>query len=87
MPRAARHQDTCGGQIIATAQKTKINGRLVARVGDKVTPHGEDEHAAAVMTEGSGTVKVEGKKPCRMGDKATCGDSVSTASSDVKIGG
>ena len=86
MPAIARNDDLCGGAIIATATKTFVNSKLVARIGDKVTSHGTGAHSVAVMVEGSSTVLAEGIGVCRLGDAASCGHTVSAASPDVYAG-
>ena len=86
MPAIARDGDLCGGQIVATATRTKVNGKLVARIGDQVLPHGNPPHDSAVMVEGSSTVIVEGKGVCRKGDAASCGHVVAAGSGDVTAG-
>jgi len=86
MPAIARHNDPCGGTIIATAVKTKINGLAVARVGDAITPHGNSPHNSAVMIEGSSTVTVEGVAVCRVGDAASCGHTITAGSTDAFAG-
>lgn len=91
MPRTdnlARHDDPCGGgTIIATAIKTKAGGKFVARLGDSITSHGNGPHAGAVMVEASATVFVEGIAVCRVGDKASCGHSITVGSINVFAGG
>jgi uncharacterized Zn-binding protein involved in type VI secretion len=84
MPKVARNGDVCGGLIIATATKTYINGKLVARIGDSITSHGIGKHASATMVGGSSTVFAEGIGVCRLGDVASCGHAISTASSDTE---
>jgi len=74
MPAIARDGDLCGGAIIATATKTKVNGLAPARIGDLVAPHGD--HVGAKMLTGSTTVIVEGKGVCRVGDAADCGHTI-----------
>ncbi|MEO8603373.1 MAG: PAAR domain-containing protein [bacterium] len=86
MPFVARNGDSCGGTIIATALRTTVNGLAVARIGDQVTSHGDPPHHNAHMVEGSLTVLAEGIGVCRFGDAASCGHTISTASSDVSAG-
>lgn len=86
MAAVARNADPCGGAIVATATKTRVNGIFVARFNDSVTPHGPGLHAAAHMVGCSATVIVEGKGVCRLGDAADCGDTVTTASPNVNAG-
>jgi uncharacterized Zn-binding protein involved in type VI secretion len=83
MIKIARHGDICGGAIIATATKTFVNGKKVARIGDRVTSHGTGGHSGAVMIEGSTDVFAEGIGVCRYGDAASCGHRVTTTSPDT----
>ena len=87
MPALARHGDPCGGTCIASAVKTFVNDILVVRLGDLITPHGESPHESAVMVEASSTVFAEGIAVCRVGDAASCGHTISSASPDTFAGG
>lgn len=87
MPGCARMGDPAGGLVVATAATVRVNGLLVARFGDAVTPHGDSPHDGAVLVGASGTVKAEGIRVSRVGDAASCGDSVSAGSGDVQVGG
>lgn len=86
LKKIARNGDTCGGAIISSATKTKVNGIFVALHGDAVTSHGTGLHAAATLIASTTTVKAEGKLVCRFGDSATCGHTISTASNDSFAG-
>jgi uncharacterized Zn-binding protein involved in type VI secretion len=79
-------QDSAGGTITGVlVASVIINGSPVAVVGDAVAPHGKPPHAAAVMAQGSGTVRAGGIAVCRAGDAASCGH-VASGSSDVSAG-
>lgn len=69
--------DLCGvGLVVASQNTVKVNGISVVRVGDAITPHGDNLHASAVMVEGSANFKVGGISVCRIGDLASCGHSL-----------
>lgn len=87
MPSIARHGDPCGGTIIATALHTRINGVVVARLGDSITPHGTGDHAAATLVQASSSVKAEGIRICRVGDAASCGHTITAGSPNANAGG
>ncbi|MGE8286905.1 MAG: PAAR domain-containing protein [Stenotrophomonas sp.] len=59
-----------GGAVLSGSPHTDIDGRAVARVGDKVlcTRHG----AGAIVT-GDPTLLIDGQAVARNGDKASCG--------------
>jgi len=96
MAKIARHGDLYAGPfsfnppgIVATATKTFINGKAVARVGDPQT------HLhwwpflywiTGVINSGSSSVKAEGKKVARLGDTLSCGCTIVSASPDVDAG-
>jgi len=79
----ARNGDTAGGAITATAIKTFVNNLAVARVGDSVASHGTGPHASATLVAGSLTVLAEGIAICRLGDPASCGHTISVASTNT----
>lgn len=85
MPACARLGDPAGGPITATATTVLVNGVPVARLGDPVVPHGIGPHAVAVIVGASMNVEAEGIAVTRLGDSASCGDSVSGGSSDVTV--
>ena len=58
-----------------------VDGRLVAVVGTQVAPHGRAPHNAARVAQGSSTVFVGNRPVARVGDLASCGDSISGGSS------
>lgn len=66
--------DTAGGLILGGGQtKLKLQGYLVAVIGDAVQSHGSGPHGAAIMLTGSSKVFANGIGICRAGDTATCG--------------
>lgn len=93
MTAIARDQDTNeeGGAIISSASTVKVNGKLVALIGDTITPHApwgppHPPHEAATITDGSGTVKADGKFVAWVNSGNTCGHSIQVGSPDVKVG-
>jgi len=85
MPGATKDDDTAGGDIVASATKTYVNGLRCALHGDAVVPHGPPPHKAATMIAGTNNVFIEGKAAVNLGDLATCGHSA-TGSTTVFIG-
>lgn len=93
MSAIARDQDTNeeGGAIISSASTVKVNGQLVALVGDTITPHApwgdpHPPHEAPTVTDGSGTVKADGKFVAWVNSGNTCGHSIQVGSPDVIVG-
>ena len=77
--------DSAGGTIRDGASKVFVEGSPVALDGAPVDDHGNDEHDSATMVATSTKVSVEGSKPVRADDSATCGDTA-TGSSKVFFG-
>ena len=66
--------------IIGPGAPTVISEGFVTSVmGDQVAPHGESPHTKATIIAAS-TVVAMGKPVAKMGDLATCGDTVMSAS-------
>lgn len=84
MPGIARvGVDTAGGTILGGGQSSVFcNGSLVAVLNDAVQGHGSGPHAGPTMVQASTDVFAEGKRVCRQGDQASCGDAA-TGSSDT----
>ena len=55
-------------------------GLPVSCLGDAVMPHGEPPHTKAIIVTSSVTVIAMGRGVVRMGDIASCGDTVISAS-------
>lgn len=70
-------RDVAGGAIISGSQNVYANNYVVARRGDRVAPHGRNQHRAAVMAGFSPNVFANGINVCRAGDPASCGHSAS----------
>ena len=88
MPSVAREGVDIAGGIIQPSGSTgfKVNGSPVAVIGDSVASHGLSPHDAATLVSGSGTFSFGGKKICRVGDSASCGDVISTGSPTFFVG-
>jgi uncharacterized Zn-binding protein involved in type VI secretion len=87
MPGVARvsQDNVAGGTLLDGATNVYIDNQLAAVLGTHVAPHGS--HSGTItITQGSSTVFADGKPIARLGDPASCGDSISTASSDVIAG-
>ena len=55
-------------------------------MGDKVAPHGKAPHTApTLVSAGANTVLADGGIPAMKGTVASCGHSVSSGSSTVKV--
>ena len=65
----------------------QVNGRPIAVVGNKLTPHGKGKHSRAVVQKGSGTVFAGGKAVTYVGAMDDCGDSHISGSDNVSVGG
>ena len=62
-----------------------VEGYGIAKVTDNVAPHGS--HLSPItMVTGSSTFSVSGNKVCRIGDQASCLDTVSVGSSTFFVG-
>jgi len=98
MPEAARINDvdnSDGHLESAGATTVKINGQLAALVGTVDRSHApyprrhsnpHPPHQAATISQGSSTVRIEGKFAARKGDPLTCNHVVNQGSPDVNIG-
>ena len=82
-----------GGVILTGDPTVLVNGRPIAVVGAKVTPHPccgakgcPPTHCAAVTTSTSFTVLVGGKPIVSLGDFDTCGHTRILGSFDVIVG-
>ena len=90
MPAAARESidyvNGSTGIIQVTGSPTFfIEGKSIAHGGSTVTPHGS--HTGTItMVQGSSTFSVAGNKVCRVGDQASCLDTVSVGSTKFFIG-
>lgn len=69
------------GVVVEASSTTLINGRAVARMGDKVMCL----HGACMIATGDSTTLVDGKAVARHGDKTACGSSLIATNSDTGI--
>jgi len=81
----ARVGDTSdhNGVIISGANRTFVNGKAVARIGDM---HSCPEHGISPITSGSSSVFVEGRAVARVGDTVACGAVITSGSPDTMVG-
>jgi len=80
-------QDTAGGVIVGGLNtRVSVGGTPAAVVGDAVTGHGTDAHAAPVMVLGSFRVAAGGIPVCRAGDTAACGHPATPGSTAASAG-
>jgi uncharacterized Zn-binding protein involved in type VI secretion len=98
MPAACKDDDICAGHGCFpprmagkenTSKTVFINGKQALRVGDVLK-----EHCCPLMgchtaplTDGSKTVRIEGRKAGRVKDPVGCGTKMASGSADVFIGG
>lgn len=62
-----------GGVVISGAPMSDAAGRLIARVGDKVTCPKRGHGEVTVIASGDPTCIVDGQAVARHGDKTACG--------------
>ena len=79
--------DTAKALILGPGASTVFaDGKNVSLLGDKVTPHGKAPHTApTLVSAGANTVLADGGIPAMKGTVASCGHSVSSGSSTVKV--
>ena len=84
MPSIARLGDTSdhGGVIISSASLTKVNGILVARVGD-LHSCPIPGHGVTAITTGSNKFTCEGAIVAVVGSSCGCGAKISSGSGDT----
>lgn len=71
---ARKTADFAGGMQLDGGQDfVRIDGLLVILLGDPVQPHGDGQHAAPVMAQGSPFVRIGAVPVCRQGHLASCG--------------
>lgn len=62
-----------GGVVISGSPFTDINGKAVARIGDKVTCPKKGHGSVTTIVTGDQTVVLDGSPVARHGDKTACG--------------
>ena len=78
--------DIAGGVILEGNPFFYVDGFPVSIEGNPVEDHGNNEHDAAVMIEGSSTFLFGGVPVCHTGSRASCGD-FPTGSPTFFVGG
>jgi len=82
MPGIVRDQgrDVAGGPLVSGSSNVYANNNIVVRRGDRVAPHGRNQHRSAVMVGFSPNVYANNIQVCRAGDAASCGHAASGSS-------
>ena len=62
-----------GGVVLEGALGSEVNGRRIARVGDKVSCPKKGHGGETVIVSGDPTCLIDGKPAARHGDKTSCG--------------
>lgn len=88
MPGVCRigDQNNGGGRILEGVSSVMVNGKPVAVVGAKISPHGKGKHGSAVVQQGNGSVLAGGKPITFVGATDDCGHAHQTGSGDVNVG-
>ncbi|QEM82543.1 PAAR domain-containing protein [Halomonas binhaiensis] len=73
-----------GGTVLEGASSTFVQGKSVARVGDKVSCP-KNGHSPAVIVSGDATTLIDGKPVARHGDKCSCGAALIASVTDTGI--
>ncbi len=71
-----------GGTVLEGSPTTTVNGKPVARVGDKVSCP-KPGHGTCVIVSGDFTHLIDGKPLARHGDTTACGASLIATQSQV----
>lgn len=72
-----------GGSVVSGSADTDVNGKAVARVGDKVTC---SKHGSTTIVSGDDSVVIDGKPVARHGDKTACGGTLISGQATTGIG-
>lgn len=72
-----------GGSVISGTSQTDINGKAVARMGDRAVCA---KHGPTIIVSGDATVMIDGQAVARQGDRTACGATLlaSQISTDVR---
>lgn len=62
-----------GGVVITASTTVTINGKGVARIGDRVTCPAKGHGEVTTIIGGDPDTRIGGKAPARHGDKTACG--------------
>jgi len=79
--------DSAGGPILAqnAARNVFVNGAPIALEFDPITPHGQDQHAAASILTGAPNVLVNGIPVATTSSSTSCGHPIIPGSANVFI--
>ncbi len=72
-----------GGAVVSGSVATDVQGRPVARVGDRVIC---SKHGPTTIVAGDPTLVVDGRPVARHGDRTACGASLVSTRIDVTTG-
>lgn len=73
-----------GGTVLEGAADTLVDGKPVARIGDRVNCP-KKGHSAAVIISGDQTCFANGRPIARHGDKCSCGATLIASVSDTGV--
>lgn len=62
-----------GGTVISASTTATVNGKGIARVGDKATCPIKGHGEVTTIVSGDPDATFDGKAPARLGDKTACG--------------
>ncbi|HSI57190.1 MAG TPA: PAAR domain-containing protein [Ideonella sp.] len=62
-----------GGVVIEASGVSDTHGKMMARVGDKVTCPKKGHGGTTIIATGDSTMIIDGKPAARHGDKTACG--------------
>ncbi len=75
-----------GGEVLEGSPRDTINGKMIARVGDKVHCPRSNCRGEQTIIEGDPTVIIEGKPAAFHGAKTSCGAVLIASQMDNTIG-
>ena len=75
-----------GGKVVEGSPVSTINGKPIARVGDKVTCPKKGHGGTTVIASGDPKVLIDGKPAARHGDKTACGATLLATQLDSTCG-
>lgn len=76
-----------GGKVIEGSPYSTVEGKPIARVGDKVTCPMKGHGGVTTIITGDGNCLIDGKPAARDGDKCACGCTLIASQSLVSCGG
>jgi uncharacterized Zn-binding protein involved in type VI secretion len=72
-----------GGVVIQGSPESTVDGKAMARVGDKVTCPKRGHGSVTVVVSGDPTCMVDGQAAAREGDKTACGATLLSSQSNA----